>query len=171
MPATNPNAGRKALPTAIKLAKGNPGKRALNGKEPRVLRVRLVCPRWVSERAAPHWERFAGLAHSMGVLSQIDGTAMESLCEAYADWRDAIKEKADFRASNGNSLTTESLNPAGVTVYKSHPSVAQVTEADRRLRTWLTEFGMTPSARSRVHGNQTEDEKDAAEEDYFGAKH
>jgi phage terminase small subunit len=35
-------------------------------------------------------------------------------------------------------------------MYRLHPAVSVMQDADRRVRSWLTEFGKTPSARSRV---------------------
>jgi phage terminase small subunit len=38
----------------------------------------------------------------------------------------------------------------GSVMHRSHPAVAAIQDADRRIKGWLIEFGETPSARSRL---------------------
>ena len=47
----------------------------------------------------------------------------------------------------------------------SHPAVAVMQDADRRIKAWVAEFGMTPSARSRV--KPCEERGTDAAEKYF----
>ena len=43
--------GRKPTPTAIKELEGNPGKRALNDKEPKPVKKAPACPKWLEDEA------------------------------------------------------------------------------------------------------------------------
>ena len=43
--------GRKPTPTAIKELEGNPGKRALNDKEPKPVKKAPACPKWLEPEA------------------------------------------------------------------------------------------------------------------------
>ena len=35
-------------------------------------------------------------------------------------------------------------------MHRLHPAVGALQDADRRIKSWLIEFGQTPSARSRI---------------------
>src|SRR3712207_9351656 len=44
------------------------------------------------------------------------------------------------------------------TLFRSaHPAVALAADADRRLKSWLNEFGLTPASRSRVSASTEPD--------------
>jgi P27 family predicted phage terminase small subunit len=81
-----------------------------------------------------------------GVLTRADAIAVEMLCEAYGDYLGA---RDDIEAFGGNYYETR--NQAGAVMHRAHPAVAVMRDADRRIRAWLAEFGMTPSARTRVN--------------------
>lgn len=49
--------GRKPIPTAIKELEGNPGKRALNKKEPKPKRKAPKCPMWLDIEAKKRMEK------------------------------------------------------------------------------------------------------------------
>jgi P27 family predicted phage terminase small subunit len=148
--------GRKAVPTALRKATGRlswkektQGK-AVAAKEPKMRRARLDAPKWVSEKAREHWPRFAELVYSMGVLSQVDGGALEQLCEAYADFRNARAEMDKAVRTYGSLFVEHENMKTGVTSIRTHPSVAMMSDADRRVHRWMTDFGLTPSSRTRV---------------------
>lgn len=148
--------GRRPKPTHLKLVSGNPGKRPVNKNEPKVPRSRPSPPAHMSDKARETWGYVSGLLDRMGVLCEVDAVALEMLCEAYADYLAAKNELKDFGSEYYTTLTA-----AGDKMHRSHPAVAQKNDADRRIRGWLSEFGMTPSARSRVksdgEGNEDQD--------------
>jgi hypothetical protein len=51
--------GRRPRPTCLKLLSGNPGKRPLNGSEPRPDPIVLECPPELGEVARREWHRLA----------------------------------------------------------------------------------------------------------------
>ncbi len=154
--------GRKPVPTHLKLVKGNPGKRALNKAEPKPRRERVSPPSHLSDKARETWGYVSALLDDMGVLTRPDALALEQLCEAYADY---LAARATLKAFGSNYYKTPTAT--GGEMVRAHPAVAVVSDADRRIRAWLTEFGMTPSARTRVHGEGEDDKADPAAE-FFG---
>ncbi|WLB84896.1 MULTISPECIES: phage terminase small subunit P27 family [Bradyrhizobium] len=110
----------------------------------------------MSDKARETWGYVTGLLDRMGVLTEADGVALEMLCEAYADF---LAARAELK--NVGSEYYETSTASGDTMYRVHPAVAQRNDADRRIRSWLAEFGMTPSARARVKTDGTEDEDPA----------
>lgn len=144
-------AGRKPKPTALKLVQGNPGRRPLNTDEPKPDPKAPPCPEYLGEPAKAAWARVAPELERLGVLTVIDGMALELLVDAYQEWMDA-REQVDLYGATYESLTQNG------TIIRARPEVAIASDAWRRIRAMLAEFGMTPSSRSRVKGQQEQDE-------------
>lgn len=135
--------GRKPTPTAIKVLEGNPGKRALNKNEPKPEKKAPRCPAWLEDEAKKEWKRMSKTLEQMGLLTDMDMVAFAGYCQAYARW----KEAEDFLTQHGSIVRT----PNGYL-----QQVPQVTIAQTNLRTVLRfceQFGLTPSARSRISGD------------------
>lgn len=111
----------------------------------------------MSDKARETWGYVSGLLDRMGVLCEVDAVALEMLCEAYADYLAARDELKIFGSEYYTTLTA-----AGDKMHRAHPAVAQKNDADRRIRGWLAEFGMTPSARSRVKSDGDANEEESA---------
>ena len=146
--------GRKPAPTHLKLVRGNPGKRRLNKAEPAPERVMPSPPVELCADARLEWDRVAGELHRIGVLSGIDRAALAAYCQAYGRWvvaeraiakmaeRDQLTEGLMIRTTNGNAV--------------QNPLVGTANKAMADLVRYAAEFGMTPSARSRVSGQSGE---------------
>jgi len=150
-------AGRKPKPTHLRLVTGNAGKRPINAAEPKPRRERPSAPAHISDKARETWGYVTGLLDEMGVLTKADAIALEQLCEAYADSlaaRDALRLFG--------SPYYETVSQTGGVMHRAHPALAAMQDADRRIKAWLTEFGMTPSARSRITANPQDDKADPA---------
>ena len=133
--------GPTPKPTALKVLQGNPGKRALPKGEPKPDAGRLPsAPRWLSDEAKREWKRLAPRLHAVGLLTEVDGLALAMLCEAFAQYM-AAKTVVD---SEGLLLVSEKGNS-----YQ-HPAAGLMTQARGELLKWAREFGMTPSARTRI---------------------
>lgn len=156
-------AGRKPTPTTLKVIKGNPGKRALNKKEPQPNRVIPSCPEHLDDAAKVAWGKLVVLLDRIGVLTEADTMALERMCSVYAE----ILDCQDLIERDGRTYTTE--DQLGNTLIKNNPAVNQLRAADMLFKSYLAEFGMTPSARSRVQvqGNDDKDKKDPLQE-FFG---
>lgn len=153
--------GRKAQPTALKLVKGNPGKRPLNSREPKPKRVIPSPPDHMSQEAMVHWGRLSVMLDRMGVLTEADGWALEQTCLLY---QDMIELRAEV-ATRGRVYVTK--NTTGDEMRRPNPEVAMLADADRRFRGYLAEFGLTPAARARVVSEMDRESTDPAEA-YFG---
>jgi len=154
--------GRPPKPTHLRVVGGNAGKRALNKAEPKPKRSRPSPPSHLSDKARETWGYVSGLLDRMGVLTEADGMALEMLCEAYADYLKARRELAVF-----GSEYYETINAQGGVMHRPHPAVAVMQDADRRIKAWVAEFGLSPSARTRVQASDGAAQDDPAES-YFG---
>jgi len=153
--------GRKPSPTHLKVVKGEPHKSRINTNEPTPRRGKVDPPGHISTKARQTWAYVSTTLDDMGVLTQADAIALECLCEAYADYLNARQELKAF-GSNYYETTTE----RGSTLYRLHPAMQVVQEADKRVKWWLSEFGKTPSSRSRLRVDQRANEE--PEERFFG---
>ncbi|WP_213950384.1 phage terminase small subunit P27 family [Tepidanaerobacter syntrophicus] len=132
--------GRKPKPTALKVLEGNPGKRPLNDKEPQPEKKAPRCPSWLEPEAKKEWKRMAKTLEAMGVLTQVDRTAFEGYCQAYARW----KEAEEFLSKHGTIFKT----PSGYIQQVPQVSIAQTYL--KVMKDFCSEFGLTPAARTRI---------------------
>jgi P27 family predicted phage terminase small subunit len=134
-------AGRKPTPTQTKIIQGTfRNDRAVNEPTPAPLSQKeYQPPRWLKGRVARKaWRRFYQVLTDNNVLTEMDRTALEMLCIAYAKWREAAE-----KAKVGLYETK--------TGYVSHnPLINVENRYAKELRALLTEFGLTPSSRSRI---------------------
>lgn len=132
--------GRKPVPAALKVLRGNPGKRPINTEEAKPSRALPECPDHLQGEARAEWDRMATELHSVGLLTTIDRAALAGYCQSWGRWVEAENEVRRLgsvvKAKNGFPV----LNP--------YLTIA--TSAMKQMRAFLVEFGMTPSSRSRA---------------------
>ena len=144
--------GRKPKPTAKKRLEGNPGKRKLNKREPTPhvssdlkskppieVRVTLEPPE-IEAGCKMFGDRYLPLLKAMQVLTDVDLAAFElmSLHHTLAWSAASIVER------DGLIL----LDKFGVA--HKHPALQIMRDNSAHYRAYAAEFGMTPSARSRL---------------------
>ena len=133
-------AGRKPKPTAVKKLEGNPGKRKLNTKEPNPGKGMPDCPAWLMPEAKTEWIRLSEKLNQMGVLTEIDRSVFAAYCQSYARWKEAQEH------INSEGATYETENG----MQRPNPWVAICNTEQRLMMQAASEFGLTPSARSRI---------------------
>ena len=144
--------GRKPKPTALKVLEGNPGKRPLNKNEPKPEKKAPKCPSWLEPEAKKEWRRMSKILEELGILTEIDASAFSGYCQAYARW----KEAEEFLTKHGTIFKT----PSGYIQQVPQVSIAQTYL--KIMKDFCSEFGLTPSARSRIHA--AVDKKDTEDE-------
>lgn len=157
-------ASPRPKPTHLKLVSGTLRKSRANPAEPKPVRATPRIPGHIGGHARTAWLTYAPLLASMGVLTIADAMALEQLCGAYAEYRrhDAVlvSEGETYRAplldKRGDPVLDRELQPV-LGIVRTRPEVALRSDADKRLRAWLAEFGLTPSARSKVKADQPAD--------------
>src|ERR1700687_2430314 len=82
------------IPTKLKILRGNPGKRALNAREPMpaVLSEPPEPPEFLNERGAAEWRRAAVVLIPLGLLTNLDLAALGVYCCAYTLHYEAAEE-------------------------------------------------------------------------------
>jgi len=134
--------GRKPEPSALKLLRGLPGKRKLSADEPQPAPlVDLTPPAWLDPEAQAEWLRLAPMLERLGVLTETDTGALTAYCDAWATWKAATQQIRKFGMVIKGKADLPIVSPY---VKIAHNALLQ-------MRALLTEFGMTPSSRARVH--------------------
>lgn len=142
--------GRKPTPTAIKQLEGNPGKRPLNTNEPKPEKKAPKCPTWLEPEAKKEWRRTAKRLEHLGILTEIDMAAFAGYCQAYARW----KEAEEFISKHGSIVKT----PSGY--WQQVPQVSIAQSYLKIMNKFCEQFGLTPSARSRIVADNGQQDTD-----------
>jgi len=143
--------GRKPKPAELRLIEGNREHRPIP-EVPKPKPVLPKPPRWLNPIAKKEWKRIVPGLYNLGLLTVIDLAALEAYCQCYAKWREA-EEKAKIEV-----FKTE-------TGYTSqNPYINVAIKYSKEMRAYLTEFGMTPSSRTRVNTEKINDTKDEWDE-------
>jgi P27 family predicted phage terminase small subunit len=149
--------GRKPSPTHLKLIKGNPGKRPINGSEPVPHSDLPSPPAELCDDARIEWERVSVELHRIGVLTTIDRAALAAYCQAYGRW--IVAERAIRKMAERDQLTGGLMIKTTNGNAIQNPLVGTANKAMSDLVRYAAEFGMTPSARSRIHGQAPDGER------------
>lgn len=131
--------GRKAKPSEVKRAQGNPGKRPINTvvvggrKAPRM-------PAHLSPRAKTAWKQLVSDMGEAGVLDSADWPLIEIASNAIAQYRHAIEmvnKEGSVEVGQRGSLTTS-------------PWYRIAAEQAKEIRQLLDHLGIGPSSRARL---------------------
>lgn len=153
--------GPKPKPTALKVLMGNPGKRPLPQNEPKPKPVAPKMPDWLDREAKREWRRVAPELERLGLLTVVDGAALAAYCQAYSQFVAATKELKAHQGEHGSLLITQ-VSYTGVENKKPHPAIKVANEAAQLVARYAAEFGLTPSARTRIQLPGQPDEEPSA---------
>jgi len=142
--------GRKPKPTVLKLIQGNPGRRPLKLDEFRPAVAIPRPPAHVRENveAYKEWKRVTAELAQYGLIAHVDRADLTFYCVNWArhvEAEDIIKKAAD-RDPIGAGLFVKT--PNGFPVQSPWLSVSN--KAMEFCWKFLSDFGMSPSARTRV---------------------
>jgi P27 family predicted phage terminase small subunit len=149
--------GRRPLPTAIKKLRGNPGHRPLNEKEPKLETKAPEMPPDLPELAQKEWKAIVPVLLRLGMLTEIHGKALAAYCFAYARWHQAEEEVSKRGILIEETIFDKDGNEVS-SKLKRNPAVSISNEALKIMKSYLTEFGLTPSSGSRLQIEQPEEE-------------
>ncbi len=155
-------AGRKPKPTMLKLIEGTARRDRMNDAEPQPELADAKCPAWVKGRARTFWRRHQPMLTAMRVLTTADVDAMASLCETEAEFWDAREDVHKRGIEIGHTRYTKDGH--SYEEYEPNPSVKIASDAMKRMKAMMAEFGMTPSSRTRVKTAEKPKEADPLEE-------
>lgn len=141
--------GPKPLPPNVHRLRGNPSKRPMAALLDDVVRPDVAapkCPDFLGEEAKREWRRIVKHLLPLGLLAEIDLAALTNYCTAWGDlvWseREIAKQAGDEGQGRISRIAAGSQKISAVVSLKYL--------AMERVAKYAAEFGMSPSARSRV---------------------
>ena len=133
--------GRKPTPTALRILRGNPGRRPLNKQEPVFADALPEPPAWLPAGAKEEFITIRDRIAAMGYASVSHTEALALLALRLEEVRQCTEA-----IESGSGLTYRTT--AGG--EKACPEVLILHEAAKHAQSLLAEFGLTPSSASRV---------------------
>lgn len=133
-------AGRKPLPTHLKLVKGTARPHRLNKAEPKPKVAVPEPPSHLDERAQAKFAAMAEMLARHGVMTELDVGALARYVVIWCRWIDAEAEVK----RRGPVVKTEAGNVI------QHPFLAVANKCLLQMAQIESEFGLTPSSRSRI---------------------
>jgi P27 family predicted phage terminase small subunit len=134
--------GPPPKPTALKLLDGNPGQRPLNQLEPTLEVAEPVCPEHLDEIARREWKQVVPILMKMRVLTEGDGAMLGIWCQTYS----TLIDLQGRIAKTGTLYTTKKGG-----FVQTNPLFLQMLKCVNVIAKISAEFGLTPSARVRLH--------------------
>ena len=136
--------GRKPKPTHLKILGGETRPSQVNYNEPTAKVGVAPAPEWLSARAAELFDQISATLNGMGIASPDDKHALALLASRLEE----VELMTAAIEDGGRTYTSES--ESGAKMVRARPEVAMRNEAMRHAQSLLAEFGLTPSARSKV---------------------
>ena len=142
--------GPKTKPTNLKILTGTARRHRINPHEPKPNVARPNPPEHLTDAARGEWERVVEELVALKILTNLDCGALAAYCQAYGRWtaaetvlarmaqKDAISDGLIIRTKSGNII--------------QNPMVGVANKAMADMVRYAAEFGLTPSARTRVSG-------------------
>lgn len=159
-------AGRKPKPTALKLVTGNPGKRALPKREAKVELSEATPPAFLNDDAKVEWGRVCSVLYAAGLMTELDRAALAAYCQSYGVWAQAERAIAKLQANGElNGLLMKTTNGNVI----QHALIGVANKARGDVVKYSAEFGMTPSARSRVTATPDDGKKETGISKFFAS--
>lgn len=103
------------------------------------------CPNWLDEEANSAWQQLLPLLTAMNVLSKIDGNALARYCQLWARWK-----KAELFIQKNGDVYPIKDDAGKIKCLQQFPQVAIAHKLAALLGRLEQEFGLTPSARTRI---------------------
>lgn len=141
--------GRPPKPTNLKLVQGNPGRRPIEKGETTPDVAIPDCPDHLTPEGKAEWDRITPLLLRYRLVTEIDTAALALYCQAYGRWKEAERKIAEMREKGGDGLLVKA--PSGYPIQ--NPYLAIANRAMEDCHKYLQQFGLSPSARTRVTVN------------------
>ena len=151
--------GPKPKPSAIKLMAGNPGKRPLNPNEPAPEPGDPGCPEHLNDHARETWTWLCHMLDGFGILAKSDIAIMTLYCDTWAEY---VKIRKDVNTFGFIMVSDKTGNPF------VNPQLNIEAMFKKQLTQYLSELGLSATARTRLHGRPTGDGSgDVGKERFF----
>lgn len=149
--------GPKPLPANVHALRGNASKKPLaqllDGIHPEISIP--GCPPHLQPEAKREWKRVSVELEALGLISKIDRGALSGYCSAWAETVHCERKISEYNnADPKGEAGLVGTTPSG---YQQMSIWVQIrNRAYDRMMKFASEFGMSPSARSRVTASEND---------------
>ena len=143
-------AGRKPVPDALKLLRGNPGKRPISKRTPNPRRIEPPMPSFLDKDARREWRRVAPVLVRLGVLTEADGMVFAGYCELVSGLAQVNRALKKCKNKMLTEKITVDMDGGSHVEVKQNPLMVMKRQLLQQIRPYCTEFGMTPSSRAKI---------------------
>lgn len=147
-------AGRKPLPTHLKLVKGTARPHRINRDEPKPAIAAPEPPHHLDKRAHARFTEMAEILARHGVMTELDTSALARYAVVWCRW---VESEAEVKR-RGPVVKTELGNAI------QNPFLTIANKCLLQMAQIESEFGLTPSSRSRIRAATPADASDPFEE-------
>jgi len=147
-------AGRKPLPTQLKVVKGTARPHRMNTAEPRPVVATPLPPEHLDEPAAVKFIEMAELLARHGVMTELD---VGALARYVVIWRRWLETEEEVKR-RGSVVKTVAGN------IIQNPFLAVANKCLAQMGQIESEFGLTPSSRTRVRMAEPAETRDPFED-------
>lgn len=154
--------GRKPKPIAAQIAAGDPRKRGvhvlrkLQESQLKVAKGLPACPRHLTGRARAAWNMWAAELAAMDLDKRPDAQMLEGACVGY---QQAVQAD-QIIAKEGMIVEDKAIKDGALIVLrrKAHPAIAVSRSAWAQVRSFCSEFGLSPVSRQRLASEKPDHE-------------
>lgn len=136
-------------PTILKKLSGTLRKDRTNDNEPQPEPLGKEIPKHLSKEAREYWRESFALLTKVRILTETDADSLALYCESKARWVHA-KQKLE---EDGLVIIAQSGFPV------QNPYLQIANKCHEQMLKLLTEFGMTPSSRTKVNATPNGDKE------------
>jgi len=153
--------GRKPVPTNLRILRGNPTGKPINQNEPKP-KIPSSCPKPPlilkgNKQARKEWNRVAPQLYELGLLSELEVPMLANYCQLWSrlmEVNDRINELQNNPIKDEESGIVHAdhlivTSPKGYAQQNALIGIYNTTA--KEMRAIMIEFGMSPSARSRMN--------------------
>lgn len=137
------------MPTRLALVRGRPARKLPKPeKEIRAPLDEPTPPAHLSDEAKVEWGRVIAVLVQLKLMTQLDRASLAAYCQAYGRW---VQAERALAAMAEKDLLTRALmikTSGGNAIQNPLVGIANKAQAD--MVRYAAEFGMTPSARTRL---------------------
>jgi P27 family predicted phage terminase small subunit len=144
--------GARPKPVALKRLAGNPGKRKLNDKEPKIKAPLKHAPDWMNEEQLEIW-RYALNHAPAGVLGTVDRDLLATWVTACYYRNKAVEMQNSLDEQTKLKLMTKTQSGD----VRQSPYLVTFRQQSEIMHRSAGELGFTPSARSRLTAEDTDE--------------
>lgn len=156
--ATGNKGGRPKTPTVLKALRGTLQPCRENKLEPKPKAELPKMPRTLKGTDGGSWKKLGKKLEAMRVITGMDEMSFELLCGVYgayigarnALWIEDVSRPGKYIYEPMYEVVVTNKDGSTYEYMKTRPEVAIVSDTWRRLEKMLSNFGLTPSSRSKI---------------------